>query len=419
MLLGAIADDFTGATDLSNTLVRSGIRVIQTIGVPSVGFDPEAAQAVVVALKSRTTPAKTAVAQSLAALDWLRRKGARQFYFKYCSTFDSSAEGNIGPVADALLEALNEDFALVCPAFPANSRTVYMGHLFVGSDLLSDTPMKDHPLTPMRDASIKRMMDRQSLHKSGLVGYDTVSRGVEPIERAIAVLRREGYAYGITDALSDGHLRAIGNAARSHRLVTGGSALALGLADNFRQDGTIGSSEQPAMPQVAGGAAILAGSCSQATRQQISEWQRAGRPSLKLDVRGIASNSASTDEVIAWTTEFEDQPVLIYSSDSPIEVASMQEEFGRETLSAMIEAAMGNIASNLVGRGRRRLILAGGETSGAVVSALAVTGLKVGPEIAPGVPWTETVDEPRIALALKSGNFGAVDFFSRALAMFP
>jgi 3-dehydrotetronate 4-kinase len=419
MLLGAIADDFTGATDLSNILIRSGVRVVQTIGVPCASFDPGAAQAVVVALKSRTVPAEVAVAQSLAALRWLRGMGARQFYFKYCSTFDSTAEGNIGPVADALLEELNDDFALVCPAFPANLRTVYMGHLFVGNELLSDTSMKDHPLTPMRDPSVVRMMNGQSRHRTGLVGYDVVSRGVEPIERAIEALRREGYTYGVTDALSDDHLANIGKAARSHRLITGGSAVALGLAENFRQEGMLGPPEQPDMPQVTGAAAILAGSCSKATREQISDWKRARRPSLKLDVHRLVSDATSTLEVIEWTERFADQPVLIYSSDNPTEVASLQKKYGREPVSAAIETAMGKIANDLVVRGRRKLILAGGETAGAVVSALAVTGLKIGPEIAPGVPWTETIDEPRLALALKSGNFGSEDFFARALAMFP
>lgn len=419
MLLGAIADDFTGATDLSNILVRSGVRVAQTVGVPSASFDPGAVQAVVVALKSRTVPTDVAVAQSLSALEWLRGLGARQFYFKYCSTFDSTAEGNIGPVADALLQALGQEFALVCPAFPANGRTVYMGHLFVGNELLSNTSMKDHPLTPMRDSNVVRMMNSQSRYQVGLVGYDAVSRGVEAIEEAMDDLRREGYTYAVTDALSDDHLAAIGKAARSHQLITGGSAVALGLAENFRQEGLLGPPEQPEMPRVEGTAAILAGSCSKATLGQIGDWKDAGRPSIKLDVNQILRDVKSVQEVIDWADTFAEQPVLIYSSDSPAEIAALQEKYGREPLSGAIETAMGMTAKELVGRGRNRLILAGGETAGAVVSALSVTGLKIGPEIAPGVPWTETMNKPRIALALKSGNFGGKDFFSRALAMFP
>ncbi|MEX2497202.1 MAG: 3-oxo-tetronate kinase [Woeseia sp.] len=419
ILLGAIADDFTGATDLSNILIRSGVNVVQTVGIPGTSFDPGTAEAIVVALKSRTVPADVAVARSLTALRWLRAMGARQFYFKYCSTFDSTAEGNIGPVADALLEDLRENFALICPAFPANSRTVYMGHLFVGNELLSDTSMKDHPLTPMRDSNIVRMINSQSRHRAGLVGYDAVSGGVEAIESAIVALRREGFTYAVADALSDDHLASIGKAAKSHRLITGGSALAFGLAENLRREGLLGPPKKPQMPQINGTAAVLAGSCSKATREQIGNWKCAGRASLKLDVDRIASDAESVLEVIEWTERFVDQPVLIYSSDNPTEVAALQKKYGGEQVSAAIETAMGTIANGLVDRGRRRLILAGGETAGAVVSALAVTGLKIGPEIDLGVPWTETIDQPRIALALKSGNFGGEDFFVRALAMFP
>lgn len=419
VLLGAIADDFTGATDLSNTLIKGGVRVIQTVGVPDASFDPEESQAVVVALKSRTAPADVAVTRSLAALRWLRDLGARQFFFKYCSTFDSTVDGNIGPVADALLEDLSEDFALVCPAYPANSRTVYMGHLFVGSELLSDTAMKDHPLTPMRDPSVVRVLNGQSRYRTGLIGYDAISLGVAATESAIAALRRDGCRYGVTDALSDNHLTTIGAAARSHRLVTGGSGVAIGLTENFRRAGLLSPPEQPCMPQVGGTAAILAGSCSKATRDQISNWKRAGRPSLKLDVDRISCDADSVLEVVAWADKVADQEVLIYSSDDPDDVALLQKKYGREPVSAAIETAMGKIANGLVAGGRRRLIVAGGETAGAVVTALAVRGLRIGPEIDPGVPWTETIDEPRVALALKSGNFGGEDFFVKALAMFP
>lgn len=417
ILLGAIADDFTGATDLSSTLIGSGMQVVQTIGVPRETIDLGTANAVVVALKSRTAPVDQAVANSLAALRWLRELGARQFFFKYCSTFDSTSKGNIGPVADALLEELEEDFALVCPAFPANSRTVYMGHLFIGDQLLSETPMKDHPLTPMRDANLVRLMSSQSNHRVGLVAYNVVSAGSETTERAFSTLRKRGIRYGVTDALSDEHLASIGAAARSHGLITGGSAVAQGLAENFREDGLLGAAENPQLPEVLGTAAILAGSCSQATRKQIACWQQNQRPCYKLDAGRIARSEPVIEEMVAWTNTNDDQAVLIYSSDDPAEVRTVQRQYGREHVSAAIENVMGEIAISLVGTGTRKLILAGGETAGAVVSALGITGLRIGPEIDPGVPWTETLHEPRIALALKSGNFGGDDFFVKALEM--
>ena len=419
VLLGAIADDFTGATDLSNTLISSGMRVIQTIGVPEKSVDISKADAVVVALKSRTAPVERAVSDSITALRWLRRLGVQQYFFKYCSTFDSTHEGNIGPVADALLTELEEDFALVCPAFPANSRTVYMGHLFIGQKLLSETPMKDHPLTPMQDANIIRMMSTQSSRRVGLVPYNVVTAGSEATEKAFESLRLEGISYGVTDVLSNKHLATIGAAARRHRLITGGSAVAQGLAENFRQTGLLGPPQKPRLPEVAGTAAILAGSCSQTTRKQITCWQQNQHPFLKLDVSRIANGEADLEEILAWAENHSDQPILIYSSDDPADVQAVQEQYGREQVSALIEDTMGKIAIGLVGMGRRKLILAGGETAGAVVSALGIDGLRIGPEIDPGVPWTETIKKPHIALALKSGNFGSDDFFMKAFRMLP
>lgn len=419
VLLGAIADDFTGATDLSNTLIGSGMHVVQTIGVPDEAIDLGTTNAVVVALKSRTAPVDQAVGDSRTALRWLRSLGVRQFFFKYCSTFDSTPEGNIGPVADALLEELDETFALICPAFPSNSRTVYMGHLFVGDRLLSESPMKDHPLTPMRDANLLRLMSSQSRHQAGLVAYNVVSAGSEATERAFDSLRNRGVTYGVTDALSDTHLKAIGAAARNHRLITGGSAVAQGLAENFRRDGLLGPPDKPQLPEVGGTAAILAGSCSQATRNQVARWRQKRRAVLKLDAGQIVRGEVGVDQIIAQATSLGDEPVLFYSSDDPAEVRTIQEQYGREEVSSEIEKIMGEIAVALVDAGTRKLILAGGETAGAVVSALGIAGLRIGPEIDPGVPWTETLHEPRIALALKSGNFGSDDFFSKALGMLP
>lgn len=419
VLLGAVADDFTGATDLANTLVKAGMRVVQLIGVPRAEIDLAEADAVVVALKSRTSPVEDAVRESLEAMGWLRRCGARQLFFKYCSTFDSTPEGNIGPVVDAMMNALDAAFAVVCPAFPANGRTVYQGHLFVGDQLLSDSPMKDHPLTPMRDASLVRLMSQQSERRVGLVPYEVVASGVEATLAAFESHATSGVAYGVIDALSDEHLKTIGTAAAAHKLVTGGSGVAIGLPENFRRQGLLGPPASPRLPEATGRGAVLAGSCSQATRKQIafveSDW-----PCRKIDVHRVAAGEPVVEDILAWARDQSpSKPVLIYGSADPDEVAATQARYGRERAGEIVEAALGRIAQGLVAQDTRRIIVAGGETSGAVVSALNVTGLKIGPEIDPGVPWTETLTRPRLALALKSGNFGTDDFFPKALGLLP
>ncbi len=417
VLLGAIADDFTGATDLANTLVGQGMHAVQVIGVPEGPIDVGDAEAVVVALKSRTAPVAEAVGDALAALAWLRAQGAEQVFFKYCSTFDSTAEGNIGPVADALLDALDDDFALVCPAFPANNRSVYMGHLFVGGLLLEESSMKDHPLTPMTDSQLVRLMAAQSCKQVGLLPYPVVAAGVEATRAAIAALRADGVRYGVADALTDADLLTLGAAADDHRLVTGGSGLALGLPGNFRRRGLLGDARPAALPSVPGRAVVLSGSCSQATRGQVAH-VRERWPHLKLDVDRLAAGEPVADEAVAWALEQDPAtPLLVYASADPEEVAATQARHGRERAGALVEAAFGSIASELVAAGWRRLVVAGGETSGAVVSALGVRALRIGPEIDPGVPWTESLDAPHLALALKSGNFGGRDFFVRALGM--
>ena len=417
ILLGAVADDFTGATDLANMLVTRGMRTLQTIGVPADDLEIGDAEAVIVALKSRSAPTALAVGQSLAALAWLRGRGARQFFFKYCSTFDSTAEGNIGPVADALMDALETDFAFVCPAFPANKRSVYQGHLFVGDQLLSESPMKDHPLTPMRDASLVRLMAAQTSRRVGLVPWPVVASGDAAIGRAVDALRAQGVAYAVADAIEDRDLEAIGAAAAGHALITGGSGVALGLPGNFRRQGLLGAATAPALPEAQGRAVVLAGSCSAATRRQVAH---AGRlwPHLKLDADRIAAGALVVREAVAWAgNQPKDAPVLIYSSADPSEVAAIQARYGRDRAGSMMENALGAIAGELVDAGARRIVVAGGETSGAVVSALGVTALRIGPEIDPGVPWTETLGARRLALALKSGNFGGDDFFAKALEM--
>jgi uncharacterized protein YgbK (DUF1537 family) len=421
LLLGCIADDFTGATDLASMLVRHGMATVQLIGVPEGGLDAGDARAVVVALKSRTSPAADAIAHSLAALAWLRARGAEQILFKYCSTFDSTERGNIGPVSEALLDALGADFTIACPALPENGRTIYLGHLFVGEQLLSDTHMRHHPLTPMTDSNLVRVLQRQSQAPVGLVPYPVVARGPEAIRARFDELRNQGVRQAIADALSDRHLLALGAAAADLALITGGSGIAMGLPENFRRKGMLaGPDRADRLPPAPGLEAILAGSCSAATLGQIERHRAAGRPTFALDPIGLADGGDDVQRALAFAERhLGDGPVLIASSAPPEEVAQVQERLGRERAGAAIEEAMAAIAQGLVERGVRRLVVAGGETAGAVVGALGIKGLRIGPPIDPGVPWTASLGEPPLALALKSGNFGAPDFFIKAFACAP
>lgn len=415
MLLGAIADDLTGATDLALMLSREGMRTIQTVGVPPADFDLSDVDAVVVALKSRTNPADVAVAMSLEALRWLKTAGARQIIFKYCSTFDSTPKGNIGPVTDALARELGTDLTIVCPAFPANRRTIYKGHLFVADQLLSDSPMRHHPLTPMTDSSLVRLMAAQSKLQVGLVSHENVAKGAESVRAAFEEARRRGDGVVVVDAITDQDLRVIGEAVAEFPLITGGSGIAIGLPENFRRAGllrrdiTAGQFEPPD-----GRAAILAGSCSEATRGQIKAAIEAGMSTLKLDPVDIAQGRMDVDEAIRWALAQEGVP-LIYSSADPKDVLAAQDSLGQEKAGEIVEQFLAKTAIGLRENGVRRLIVAGGETSGAVVGALAPSALFIGREIDPGVPWTLTMgDGAPMALALKSGNFGTADFFLKA-----
>ncbi len=418
MLLGCIADDFTGATDLAAMLVTHGMRTVQVIGIPEPGDTVPEADAIVVALKSRTAPVAEAVSQSLAALAWLRATVCRQVFFKYCSTFDSTDAGNIGPVADALVAALDCGFALACPAFPANGRTIYQGHLFVGAALLSESGMEHHPLTPMRESNLVRVLSRQTDGTVGLVPYATVARGGAVIRAAMTALKEQGRRYAIIDAINNADLAAIGEAASSHALITGGSGVALGLPENFRRAGLLPPRQDAAaLPRVEGGAAILAGSCSRATLLQIGR-ARSVLPTLELDPLGTPDAAALAATALAWV---DDQPgggpVLIAASAPPERVAALQARLGRAQAGALVEEALARVAEGLVARGVRRMVVAGGESSGAVVGRLGIRQLRIGGEIAPGVPWTyaETRHGP-VQLALKSGNFGGPDFFVDAFA---
>ncbi|PMS36789.1 uncharacterized protein YgbK (DUF1537 family) [Trinickia symbiotica] len=420
-LLGCIADDFTGGTDLASTLVRGGMRTVQTIGVPAQA-ELHDADAIVIALKTRTVEPQEAVRESLAALEWLRKAGCKQFFFKYCSTFDSTPKGNIGPVADALADALGVDLAVACPAFPENGRTIYRSHLFVGDVLLSESGMRDHPLTPMTDSNLVRVLQSQTRRKVGAVKLDAVSRGPDAIAAAFDSLRSEGARYAIVDAVADRDLISIGAALSDHPLVTGGSGIAMGLPENFRRAGKLTASVSAAsdLPNVVGAGVILSGSCSVATNAQVEHWKRS-RPAFRLDALQLAEGDRQIEDAVAWCAErLSGGPVLIYGSAAPDVVRAAQQKLGADVAGALMERALATIASELVRHhGVRKLVVAGGETSGSVVKALGVCALRIGAPIDPGVPWTTSSGSEPLALALKSGNFGTVDFFEKALSTAP
>jgi 3-dehydrotetronate 4-kinase len=412
-ILGVIADDFTGATDIAGMLVKGGMRTIQTIGIPAAGTIPADVDAVVVALKSRSIPAKDAIAQSLDALKVLQAAGCVRFFFKYCSTFDSTDAGNIGQVGDALLDALGTRQAVYCPAFPENGRTIFFGHLFVGNVLLSDSHMRHHPLTPMTDASLVRVLARQTKHKVGLVALKQVQAGSASLRGALDALAKDGVRHVVVDAVADTDLGIIGEAVGDDALVTGGSGVALGLPAAYRRRGLLAhKSNADSLPKVDGAAAVLAGSCSAATLGQIAAFKGAH---FALDTDAICRGENVADKALAWAKgKLGNGPILLSASDKPEAVKALQAKYGVEKSSQAIEKTMAALARGLVDAGVGRLVVAGGETSGAVVSALDVTALRIGPEIDPGVPWTASVGKKPLLLALKSGNFGAPDFFSKA-----
>ncbi|MGB0497612.1 MAG: 3-oxo-tetronate kinase [Rubricella sp.] len=404
MKLGCIGDDFTGSSDLGNTLTKTGMRVVQLSGVPG-GTAPEA-DAVVVALKSRTAPVERAVEESLAACDWLIGQGADLILFKICSTFDSTPRGNIGPVAEALAKRLGARHVLVCPAFPGAGRTVYQGHLFVGDRPLNESGMEHHPLTPMTDSDLRRVLAPQTAMPVEHVPWTTVARGAGAV---LERLRASG-GFAIADAIRDEDLVALGRAAIGERLVVGGSGIGIGLREAFdlpRRDGDDWSGRSA--PVLA-----LSGSCSEATRAQVAAHRAAGHPVREMTAEAALAG-ADADALADWALAADGVP-LLYSSADPDTVRAAQTAHGAVRVSEALERMMAEIARAALTRGVQRLIVAGGETSGAVVEGLGLSGFRFGPEIAPGVPCLSALDRP-LALALKSGNFGQEDFFARAASM--
>jgi uncharacterized protein YgbK (DUF1537 family) len=421
LVLGCIADDYTGASDLANTLTRCGLRTVQTIGIPADDLELPEVDAVVVSLKSRSIEAGHAVLRSRAAERWLRGRGADHVLFKICSTFDSTDAGNIGPVMDALREDCGETIVLVTPAFPETGRTVYQGHLFVGSVPLNESPLRDHPLNPMHDSNLARVLARQSKSKVGLVDLATVARGPDAVRERLAGLAGKDFGAAIADAVFERDLETIGQVALDHRVSVGASGLGLGLARALVASHRVGANALNALSDalVGGPAACLAGSCSQATLRQIASAE-ADMPVLHLDPEQVVKGQDESRRALQWARErLEQGPILIASSSTPDQVFALQARYGREAAGHAIEQAMADIAQGLVSSGVRRLVVAGGETSGAVVDRLEIPGFLVGAEIAAGVPVLRSVGakDGEMLLALKSGNFGGVEFFSDALEL--
>ena len=428
LLLGCIADDFTGATDLANNLVRAGMRVVQAIGVPQGPLHAQSwadVDAVVIALKTRTVPPEMAVRASLQALQWLQEAGAQQIYFKYCSTFDSrytgEVRGNIGPVTEALMDAMGCAFTIATPAFPDNQRTVFKGHLFVGDVLLSDSGMRHHPLTPMQDANLVRVLQAQCQRKVGLIDHTVVAQGAQAVTQKILQLQQQGVGIAVVDAVSNADLLRSAPAWKALALVTAGSGVAIGLPANF---GLAPSSQASALPAAQGARAVVAGSCSQATQRQVQHFLAQAGAAWPIDVQQVLQGADVVSQVLHWArTRLGVQPLLIYSTADAAQVQALQAQWGGDAAGATIEQALAAIARGFVQAGVRQLVVAGGETSGACVQALEIDSLQIGAQIDPGVPWcfahSAAAGNQGLHIALKSGNFGADDFFTRAFEVLP
>ena len=415
-ILGCIADDFTGATDLAGLLARSGVQVSLRIDVPSEPPSDTAAFEII-ALKSRTAPVNEAVAKARAALKWLRAAGAQRFFWKYCSTFDSTPEGNIGPVAESLMADLGTNQTIYCPAFPENGRAVFMGNLFVGRQPLAESPMKDHPLTPMRDSNLLRLLQPQVTRPVGLVDRLSVARGVESLRSELAELKAQGVTHVVVDAIADADLDVIAEVCRDMPLMTGGSAVAMPLPSLYLADGILSrDAPQAAAPQVGEGTIVLSGSCSAMTNKQVADYTERGAPAFRLSPLDLAENGPQS--ALEWLAgqDLSRAPIL-YATDEPSGVKAAQEKLGAAQVGEIVEQALAACAVAARDAGARRFVIAGGETSGSIAKALGVSRLDIGVEIVPGVPWTfSRSGGHQIALTLKSGNFGAEAFFTDAQA---
>lgn len=422
MQLGVIADDFTGATDIASFLVGNGMSTVQLNGVPPADYQAQA-DAVVISLKSRSCPVDQAIADSLAALKWLQSKGCKQFYFKYCSTFDSTAKGNIGPVTDALLDALGESQTIISPALPVNGRTVYQGYLFVMDQLLSESGMRNHPVTPMTDSSLVRLMEAQASGRCGVAPMTVMDQGAAAVKQHLAALKADGVRYVVMDTLNEQHLLTQGEAVRDMKLVTGGSGLAIGIARQWATPGQNKEQAQSAGQPQGKQCVVLSGSCSTMTNKQVEAYRQKA-PAKCLDIERClsqgAEHAAYINELCQWVESNSNQALapMLYATAAPEQLKEIQQNWGAEASSKAVENVFSAVSIRLQDAGFSRFIVAGGETSGIVVQSLGIRAFHIGPSISPGVPWVKSTDHP-LSLALKSGNFGDIDFFARAQLEFP
>lgn len=417
MRLGVIADDFTGATDIASFLVQNGLPTIQFNGVPQ-GHDDVSAQAIVISLKSRSCPAQQAIDQSLAALAWLQQQGCDRFYFKYCSTFDSTEHGNIGPVTDALLAALGETQTVISPSLPVNGRTVYQGYLFVADQLLSESGMRHHPVTPMTDSNLVRLMTRQAKGQAAVINAAQLDKGAEAVRKQLGELKAQGINYVVLDALNEQHLLTQGEALKETVLVTGGSGLAIGIARAWATQQQNSDAEQAGRPQ-GERAVVMSGSCSQMTNRQVQTYRQQAPSHEVLVERCLDDAQGYAQELCDWVAANNQQPLapLLFATADAQQLQAIQQQYGAARSSEAVEHLFAAVTRELKSRGWQRFIVAGGETSGVVAQSLGVTAFHIGPMISPGVPWVRDIQQP-LSLALKSGNFGDEQFFARAQTEF-
>lgn len=413
-ILGCIADDFTGASDLASFLVNSGLRTLQVNRIQvDADLELDGYDAIVIALKTRTVDASIAVETSLAALQWLKKLGCRKFYFKYCSTFDSTPDGNIGPVIDALLDALELQSTIICPALPVNGRTVYMGHLFVGDAPLNESPLKDHPLTPMKDSSVVRLIEAQGQGKAVNIPYSCIEGDETALKQALLEAARK-YRYIVLDTLNTAHLERIGRNVEAFTLITGGSGLATNLTSEFSKYGCIPDSSKRAVQLPDGPTLILSGSCSAMTQRQVAQY-KLKHPALYIDPFKLLDHTQTYEQILDWAAQNKSAAPLIYTTSSKEIVSKVQSEIGFETSQALLEGTLAKLAHDCIKAGFKNIVVAGGETSGAIVKTLNIHAFEIGQSVSPGVPILHSITPPIINLALKSGNFGDQTFFQTAL----
>lgn len=420
--IGVIADDFTGATDIASFLVLNGLSTIQLTQVKEDLRAPDV-EAIVISGKTRSCPVSEAISESLKAYEWLRKNGCKQIYFKYCSTFDSTAKGNIGPVADALMQAIGTDFTIFSPSLPVNGRTVYQGYLYAGNVLLQDSGMRNHPITPMTDSYLVRLVEMQSKGKCGVIDCYTLERGVEAVRERMTELKAQGYSYAAVDALNEQHLLTQGQAFADLPLVTGGSGLAIGLARAVRESNAdAAAAQQKGYPQ-GKKAVAFSGSCSVMTNRQVDLYRK-NAPSYEIDVGRLLASATEREAQLKEAVDFVTQnsqgqyAPLVFATANPDKLKEIQQRFGGEISARAVEECFASLAKTLRAQGYERFIVAGGETSGIVTKSLEVEGFYIGPAVAPGVPWVRSINSP-ISLILKSGNFGDEEFFIKAQRDYP